>query len=231
MNILIAEDEPDIRRLIRLHLEEKAYRIYEAKDGVEALGIFTNQTMDLAILDVMMPRLDGFNLLREIRKTSHIPVLFLTARNEEMDKILGLGLGADDYLVKPFSTAELIARVEALLRRRNVYDSRQEEMADTVQYGQLKLHVKEGLLYKDGQPVPLNAKEFKLLACLMLHPNQIFTKKQLYERVWEDEYGYDDNTIMVTISRLRGKIEADSKCPGYIVLQRGLGYKFHWPVE
>lgn len=197
---------------------------------MEALNLFSKHDLDLAILDVMMPRLDGFNLLREIRKSSHIPVIFLTARNEEMDKILGLGLGGDDYLVKPFSTAELMARVEAQLRRRHVYDSRQEDRAEILHYKDLRLHLQECKLYKDDRVVPLNAKEYKLLAFLMLHPNLICTKKQLYETVWEDEYCYDDNTIMVTMSRLRNKIERDSKNPEYIILQRGLGYKFNWKV-
>ncbi|MDF2937192.1 MAG: hypothetical protein K0Q90_2565 [Paenibacillaceae bacterium] len=226
MNILVAEDEADIRRLIRLHLEDRAYRIFEAKDGVEALELFQQQELNLAILDVMMPRLDGFNLLREIRRKSHIPVIFLTARNEEMDKVLGLGLGADDYLVKPFSQAELVARVEAQLRRRHVYDSPQEAAEEMIEYRSLRLHLKECKLYMAGEWVPLPAKEYKLLALLMRNPNRIFTKKQLYEQVWEDEYCYDDNTLMVTVSRLRNKIEPDAKNPDYILLQRGLGYMF-----
>lgn len=226
MNILVAEDEADIRKLIRLHLEEKAYRIFEAKDGVEALELFALHELNLAILDVMMPRLDGFNLLREIRRTSHIPVIFLTARNEEMDKVLGLGLGADDYLVKPFSQGELVARVEAQLRRRHVYDTCQEPPEETIEYRNFTLHLKECKLYVSGEWVPLPAKEYKLLAFLMQHPNRIFTKKQLYEQVWEDEYCYDDNTLMVTVSRLRNKIEPNVKNPEYIVLQRGLGYMF-----
>ncbi|MDF2921286.1 MAG: hypothetical protein K0R57_200 [Paenibacillaceae bacterium] len=226
MNILVAEDETDIRKLIRLYLEEKAYRIIEAKDGAEALELFAQHDLNMAILDVMMPRLDGFNLLREIRRTSHIPVIFLTARNEEMDKVLGLGLGADDYLVKPFSRAELLARVDAQLRRRHVYDSPQKAPEEMIEYRNLSLHLKECKLYIDGLWVPLPAKEYKLLACLMQHPNRIFTKKQLYEQVWEDEYCYDDNTLMVTVSRLRNKIEANAKNPEYIHLQRGLGYMF-----
>ncbi len=228
MNILVAEDETDIRRLIRLHLEEKGHRIFEAKDGLEALELLGRLELNLAILDVMMPRLDGFNLLREVRKTSHIPVIFLTARNEEMDKVLGLGLGADDYLVKPFSQAELVARVEAQLRRRHVYDSPEETAVpeEILEYRSLRLDLRECKLYTAGVPVPLLAKEYKMLAFLMRHPNRIFTKKQLYEQVWEDEYCYDDNTLMVTVSRLRNKIEPNAKNPEYIVLQRGLGYMF-----
>lgn len=228
MNILVAEDETDIRRLIRLHLEDKGHCIFEAKDGLEALELFGSQRLSLAILDVMMPRLDGFNLLREIRKTSHIPVIFLTARNEEMDKVLGLGLGADDYLVKPFSQAELVARVEAQLRRSHVYNSSGEMLSpeETLEYRHFRLDVKECKLYIAGIHVPLPAKEYKMLAFLMRHPNRIFTKRKLYEEIWEDEYCYDDNTLMVTVSRLRSKIEPHAKTPEYIVLQRGLGYMF-----
>ena len=229
MNILIVEDEADIRSLLSVTLEERSYGIFEAKDGMEALKILANHEfhINLAILDVMMPKLDGFNLLREIRKTSSMPVIFLTARGEEMDKIIGLGLGADDYIVKPFSTAELMARVDAQLRRRNVYDLNQEEIGETIQYKALTLDLKGCMLYIDDIPVPLNAKEYKLLECLMLNPNKIFTKKKLYESVWEDEYCYDNNTIMVTLSRLRNKIEKNPQSPEYITTVRGLGYKFN----
>lgn len=122
MNILIADDESDIRKLIKINLREKDYHVLEAENGTEALKLILSKSIDLAILDIMMPKLDGLNLLREIRKISSIPVILLTARGEEMDKVLGFGLGADDYLVKPFSVAELVARIEALLRRRNIYD-------------------------------------------------------------------------------------------------------------
>ena len=227
MNILIAEDEADIRKLLKLHLEERSYQVFVAKDGIEALEIVANHELDLAILDVVMPRLDGLNLLRQIRETSHIPVILLTARGEEIDKIVGLGLGADDYIVKPFSTSELVARVEAQLRRRNVYDLCQTINEETIQYRELKLNLKECMLYIDDSPILLNAKEYKVLQCLMQSPNRIFTPKKLYAAVWEDEFYSDNNTIMVTISRLRNKIERDPHHPEYIITVRGLGYKFN----
>lgn len=231
ITILIAEDEPDIRKLLKLHLEERNYRVMEAGDGLEALDMMLREEPDLAVLDVVMPRLDGFNLLREIRKTSHIPVIFLTARHEEMDMILGLGLGADDYLAKPFSTGELMARIEAQLRRRKVYDTLPSaESEQVIQYGNLRLHLRECTLYLDQTPVPLTAKEYKLLAAMALQPNRVFTKKELYELVWEEDYCYDDNTIMATLSRLRSKIEPDPRNPRFITLLRGLGYRFNWPV-
>lgn len=226
-NILVAEDEVSIRRLLKLELQQKSFCVFEAKDGVEALKIISNTNIDLAVLDVIMPKLDGFNLLREIRKISNIPVIFLTARGEEMDKVLGLGLGADDYLIKPFSTAELVARVEAQLRRRNIYDNNKEEVIETIQYKDLILDLKSCTLYKGDIEISLNAKEYKLLECLMKNPNKIFTKKQLYGMVWENDYCYDDNTIMVTISRLRNRIEEIPKNAEYIITVRGLGYKFN----
>lgn len=227
MNILIAEDEADIRKLLKLHLEERGYQIFEAKNGIEALEIVAKHELDLAILDVVMPKLDGLNLLRQIRETSHIPVILLTARGEEIDKIVGLGLGADDYIVKPFSTSELVARVEAQLRRRNIYDLNQTVNEETIQYSNLKLNLKECMLYINENPVHLHAKEYKVLQCLMQSPNQIFTAKKLYTAAWEDDFYGDHNTIMVTISRLRNKIERDPHHPEYITTVRGLGYKFN----
>lgn len=134
MNILIAEDETDIRKLVKIHLEDRSYRVFEAKDGIEALEVVNQHEINLAILDIVMPKLDGLNLLRQIREKSHIPVILLTARGEEIDKIVGLGLGADDYMVKPFSASELVARVEAQLRRRNVYDLSQSITEETIQH-------------------------------------------------------------------------------------------------
>lgn len=229
MNILIAEDEADIRRLLKISLEEKAYHVFEARDGVAALEIMVKHEIHLALLDVIMPKLDGLNLLRQIRETSHIPVIFLTARGEEIDKIVGLGLGADDYIVKPFSTSELVARVEAQLRRRNVYDLCLTDHEETIQYGDLILNLKECMLYINDRQILLNAKEYKVLECLMQSPNRIFTPKKLYAAVWGDDIYSDNNTIMVTISRLRNKIERDPHHPEYIITVRGLGYKFYSP--
>lgn len=224
INILIAEDEIDIQNLIKLTLQEAGYAVYVANDGLEALAVFQQQSICLAILDVMMPRLDGFNLLRKIRETSNIPVIFLTARGEEIDKVMGLGAGADDYMVKPFGTAELIARVSARLRRHHEYDLKSRD--SKIKIGSFVLDQDSCVLYKDGHEIELNAKEYKLLYHFMSAPEKVFTKKQLYRAVWEDEYYYDDNTVMVHISHLRNKIEADSKNPKYIKTIRGIGYKF-----
>lgn len=227
MNILVAEDENDIRNLLKLHLEQEGYSVLAAKDGMEALDILQEKAVDLAILDVMMPRLDGFNLLRKIRQTSKVPVIFLTARGDEMDKILGLGLGADDYLVKPFSMAELLARVGAQLRRSTEYSGQKAENSSRIACGSLVLDRDGCCVYKDNMPVELNTKEYLLLKQLMENPARVFTKKQLYRMVWNEDTYYDDNTIMVHISHLRNKLETDPKNPEYIKTVRGIGYKFH----
>lgn len=231
MNILIAEDEKDIRNLLKLQLEQEGYSVFAAKDGIEALEVIQNQAIDLAILDVMMPRLDGFNLLRKIRQTSKIPVIFLTARGDEMDKILGLGIGADDYLVKPFSMAELLARVGAQLRRNIEYSSEKLQASSRLEYGNLCLDKDACCIYKDNVLVELNAKEYMLLKYLMENPERVFTKKQLYMSVWNEDLYYDDNTVMVHMSHIRNKIESDPKNPEYIKTIRGIGYKFHKHCE
>jgi Response regulators consisting of a CheY-like receiver domain and a winged-helix DNA-binding domain len=225
LNILIAEDEQDIRNLLKLNIEEEGYTVFAVKNGLEALKIVQSQNIDLAVLDVMMPLLDGFNLLRRIRENSTIPVIFLTARGDDMDKILGLGLGADDYLVKPFSMPELLARIAAQLRRSRQYSSGKSNETSQISFGSLILDNDSCCVYKDGVPVELNAKEFKLLRYFMENPNKVFTKKQLYRQVWEDDF-YDDNTVMVHISHIRNKLEQDPKNPEYIRTIRGIGYKF-----
>jgi DNA-binding response OmpR family regulator len=231
LNVLIAEDENDIRNLLKLQLEQDGYSVYAAKDGMEALDVMQNTDIDLAILDVMMPRLDGFNLLRKIRQTSNIPVIFLTARGDDMDKILGLGIGADDYLVKPFSMAELIARVGAQLRRNLEYSSLKPQAFSKIEYGSLCLDKDACCVYRNDLLVELNAKEYMLLKYLMESPERVFTKKQLYKAVWEEDVYFDDNTIMVHISHIRNKIETVPKNPEFIKTIRGIGYKFHKQSE
>lgn len=228
MNILIAEDEQDISALLKINLQQEGYSVFIARDGLEALDILQKEEIDLAVLDVMMPKLDGFNLLRKIRETNNLPVIFLTARGEDMDKILGLGLGADDYLIKPFSMPELSARIAAQLRRYIDYSS-PKQAAATIVFGDLMLDLNSYTVSKGDTIIALNAKEFKLLEFFMKNPERVFTKKQLYRAVWEEESYYDDNTIMVHISHIRNKIEADPKNSAYIVTIRGIGYKFQRP--
>jgi DNA-binding response OmpR family regulator len=231
MNILIADDENDIRNLVKISLEENGYTVLTAKDGKEAWDILAAQNVHLAILDVMMPVVDGFNLLRKIREHSTIPVIFLTARADDMDKVLGLGLGADDYIAKPFSTAELVARVGAQLRRNNEYLSPKEKSPASITYGNLSIDKEKCCAFKDGEPIELGAKEYKLLLHFIEHPERVFTKRQLYRAVWGEEYYYDDNTVMVHISRIRNRIEDDPQNPKYLKTIRGIGYKLHYTGE
>ena len=223
MNILIAEDERDLRDLLKLNLEKENYEVICAKNGKEALDLFNNNQVDLGIFDVMMPELDGFNLLRKIRETSDVPVIMLTARDTDMDKLLGFGLGADDYLVKPFSMVELIARVGVRLNRR--YSGTNQSTSKLLTIGELTLDTDACSVYKNDEQIELNAKEFLLLKYFMENPERVFTKKQLYSAVWNEDYYYDDNTIMVHISHIRAKIEANTKKPVYLKTIKGIGYK------
>ncbi|MSR90697.1 response regulator transcription factor [Inconstantimicrobium porci] len=221
MNILIAED--DIRNLIKLHLTKKGFNVYDACNGQDAYNIFNTIKLDLAILDVMMPLMDGVTLLKNIRKSSRIPVIFLTARSDDSDKILGLKLGADDYMIKPFNPAELTARVYAQLRRYYQYNSVEDESTYTI--GDITVDSNSCTVTKNGNKIDLNTKEFKLLELLIKNVGKVYTKKQLYENVWQDIYCGDDNTIMVHISHLRDKIEDNPKYPKYLKTIRGIGYK------
>ncbi len=227
MVILIADDEYDIRNLIKLSLEESGYKVLVAENGKEAWELFSNSHLDLIILDIMMPIIDGFSLIRKIRERSTVPVIFLTARIDEIDKVVGLGLGADDYLSKPFSVSELVARVGAQLRRSNEYLSTKGKHK-LITYGDLTIDLEKCSVYKRQVPLELGTKEFKLLKHFMENPERVYTKRQLYQAVWEEDYYYDDNTIMVHISRLRSRIEDDPQSPLYLKTIRGIGYKLHY---
>lgn len=228
MTVLIAEDDRDIRNLLKINLEENGYTVITANDGKETWNIIQTQNVHLAILDVMMPILDGFNLLIKIREISTIPVIFLTARSDDIDKVLGLKLGADDYLTKPFSVSELLARVEAHLRRSTEYLLSKEKASNIITYGDLSVDKDKCCVYKAGNLIDLGAKEYKLLLFFIENRERVFTKRQLYQAVWEDEYYDDDNTIMVHISRIRNRIEDDPQNPEYLKTIRGIGYKLHY---
>ncbi len=217
--ILIAEDDGDIRGLLRLYLESEGYRVLEAENGARALELARENTPDLAILDVMMPQLNGYELTRALRKFSDIPILILSAKSQDSDKILGLNLGADDYIAKPFNPLEIVARVKAQLRRTA------RENSATLVVRDLVLDTASFQLSKGGQSISLTPMEYKILALLMRSPGRIFTKIQLYEGAVGSYFEGDDNTMMVHISKLREKIEDDPKDPRYIITVRGLGYK------
>lgn len=218
-SILIAEDDADIRDLLRLYLEGEGFRVLEAGDGAAALRIAREQSPSMAIVDIMMPEMNGFELTRALRKYSDIPILILSAKSQDNDKILGLNLGADDYIAKPFNPVEIVARVKAQLRRA------ERTSGSILTVRELTLDTSSFQLTKNGQPILLTPMEYKILAMLMRSPGRIFTKIQLYEGAIGTYFEGDDNTMMVHISKLREKIEDDPKNPRHIITVRGLGYK------
>lgn len=221
--ILIAEDDQDITNLVKLYLESSGYRVLCAPDGVAALELARTQHVDMAVLDIMMPRMNGYELTRSLRAMSRMPILILSAKNADSDKILGLELGADDYLTKPFNPLEIIARVKANLRR--FYQLNPGRAPEGPAAGPLQLDPGALQVLKSGQPIALTPTEYKILACLMSAPGRIFTKVQLYEAVSGAYFESDENTMMVHISKLRDKIEDDPRRPRFIITVRGLGYK------
>ena len=216
---LIAEDDADLRALLRLYLEGDGFRVLEAEDGTTALVLAREHAPDMAILDIMMPGMNGFELTRALRKYSEIPILILSAKSQDNDKILGLNLGADDYIAKPFNPVEIVARVKAQLRRAA------RNSSDVITVRELSLDTAAFQLTKSGIPIPLTPMEYKILALLMRSSGRIFTKIQLYEGAIGNYFEGDDNTMMVHISKLREKIEDDPRNPRYIITVRGLGYK------
>lgn len=227
-NILIAEDDDDIVKLIRLYLENENFNIFRANDGQEAYELFEKEKIDLALIDIMMPRMNGFELTKKIRANSNIPIVILSAAHLDSDKILGLNLGADDYLVKPFNPLELVARINAQLRRfYHLGNANSAELGDDgkIVVGDLTLDTHQLTLEKNGVPIALTATEYKILVLLMRTPGKVHTKMQIYEEINGDYFSTDDNTLMVHISNLRDKIENDPKNPRYIKTVRGLGYK------
>ena len=225
--ILIAEDEQDIAELLKLYLENEGYCVFCAGNGVEALKILEREDISLAVLDIMMPRMDGYELTRRIRETSNIPIVILSARDKSNDKILGLNLGADDYMAKPFDPLEIVARVNSNLRRfyqLNTEKPKREE-SYILKVGDLSLDTQTLVLKKKGEEVLLTPMEYKILALLMKKPGTIYTKVQIYESTSGEYFESDDNTIMVHISNLRDKIEDNPKNPRYIKTIRGVGYK------
>lgn len=225
--ILIAEDDEDIIGLLTLYLEKENYEVIPANNGEEALKIVQSTKISVVILDIMMPKLNGYELTKKIREMGTVPILILSARNLDSDKILGLDLGADDYLTKPFNPLEVIARVKSLIRRTYDYNNDERVIEDeTIKLGNIIINLDTFTAYKNDQEIRLTPTEFKILALLMKSPGRVFTKIQIYENINGEYFESDDNTIMVHMHKLREKIEYDPKNPIYIKNVRGLGYKF-----
>ncbi|EOS40217.1 DNA-binding response regulator [Schaedlerella arabinosiphila] len=228
--VLIVEDDEDIREGVRILLESENYHVSEAENGRKGLELLNEET-DLVILDVMMPGMSGLRTCEEIRKVSNVPVLFLTAKAQESDKLIGLMAGGDDYLPKPFSYAELLGRVKALMRRYKVYMGKNpENEKDEEPYLEMKgirIHENFNEVYVNDAEKEMSDIEYHILLLLMQHPGKIFSAQNLYESVWQEPYFYSCNsTIMVHIRKLRVKIEEDPKNPKYIKTIWGKGYKF-----
>lgn len=220
--ILIADDEAEIRELLRLYLEKDGYRVLEAADGRSALSLLETEEIDMALLDIMMPEVDGYHVLKKLRENSNMPVMILSAKNQDADKILGLDLGADDYLAKPFNPMEAVARINSNIRRFYSLGAESRKVRQ-LEVKDLRLDTEECVVYRNGHPIDLTSVEYKMLRMFMEHPGKVFTKQQLYENVWGEEYAIADNNIMVSISRLRAKLSEDGSA--YIKTIRGLGYR------
>jgi DNA-binding response OmpR family regulator len=227
--ILIVDDEPRYLRLLEANLRTEGYEVVTASDGLQAVDVFTNQPIDLVLMDVMMPKLDGFGATQRIREFSNIPIIILTAKGDEQDRVRGLDLGADDYLVKPFSATELLARVRAVLRRAQpTPDVGGQSRFFT--HGSLKIDFARAEVWKGETPVSLSATEYRLLLQFAHHVGKIMSSEDLLTSVWGPEYRTDKEILWVSIARLRQKLEEDAHSPDHIVTRSGLGYLMP-PIE
>lgn len=227
--ILIVDDEFEIVELLKVYFKNNGFEVYEAYDGEMALKIIKSNDINASIVDIMIPKIDGIELVKRIRKDSHIPIMFLSAKGEYMDKIYGLGVGADDYMSKPFNPLEVVARVQALLRRCYEFDKSESCKTDkneTIIIGNLLINEESCEVYKNNLKLDMTSMEYKLLLFFMKNPNRVFTKQQLYEAIWGEDYLGNENIIMVYISKLREKIEDNPRKSNYLKTIRGLGYRF-----
>ncbi len=223
--ILVVDDEKPIVDILKLNLEKNGYKVVCAYDGEAAAEMAFSQEPDLILLDVMLPKMDGFSVCKTIREKSSVPIIMLTAREEEVDKVLGLELGADDYMTKPFSLRELMARVKANLRR-SQSSQKSDAAGEVLTFGDLSIDIEKYEVRKKGEIISLTFREFELLKFLVTRKGKIFTREQLLNKVWDYEFYGDVRTVDVTIRRLREKIEDNPSLPVYIITKRGVGYYF-----
>jgi DNA-binding response OmpR family regulator len=221
--ILVVDDEPIVREVVADYLRREGFRVENAADGNEALSRFAAARPDLVLLDLMLPGVDGLEVCRRIRTSSNVPIIMVTAKSEETDTIIGLGVGADDYVTKPFSPRELVARVKAVLRRAAAPPPVE---GDPLRFGSLTIRPDQRQVEIAGTGVELTAREFDLLEFLARHPGQVFSRDELLDKVWDWSYASDGGTVTVHIRRLRQKIEADPERPRYVKTVWGVGYKF-----
>lgn len=232
--ILLMEDDPSIIEMVQGHLAKDGYHVTTAQNGEEGIAAF-HDSFDLIVLDIMMPKLDGIEVIKRIRERSHIPILVISAKDSEVDKALGLGFGADDYIAKPFSLIELSARVKAVIRRATQYaapaaqaNASPKHESQVITNQSLCIDLDNFSVVKNGLDIKLTSKEFELLKLFATNPGRVFTKAQIYGFVWQDDYYGDENVINVHIRRLREKIEDHPSSPQYLKTLWGIGYKWEW---
>lgn len=226
--ILLIEDDASIIDMLAGYLIKEGYTVRSANNGEEGLALFRSEPFDLLVVDIMMPKLDGMEVIKTVRETSAVPILIMSAKDSDIDKALGLGFGADDYIAKPFSLIEITARIKAAIRRSTLYARREpEEKRDTmIMLDRMAIDLDNYLVRKDEQEVKLTAKEAEILKLFLKNPNRVFTKAQIYGFIWNDDYLGDENVINVHIRRLREKIEEDPSDPKYLKTLWGIGYKW-----
>src|SRR3954469_1544481 len=224
--ILLVDDEEAVRKVLTFPLERDGYNVVQAADGEEALARFGDQPVDLVVLDIMLPKLDGLEVCKQLRSRSSVPIIMLTARDDEFDKVVGLELGADDYITKPFSIREFRSRVRALLRRARAPHSALDVVEEVIEHGGLRIDVPRRIVEVRGAPVQLTYVEFELLRALAAHPGRVFSRRMLLEALWKSADYRDPRTIDVHVRHLREKLEAEPRVPEYILTVRGVGYRF-----
>lgn len=227
--ILVVDDEKPIADILKFNLEREGYSVELAYDGQEAIDKTHRCNPDLILLDIMLPKIDGFAVCKMLRQNYQTPIIMLTAKEEEVDKVLGLELGADDYITKPFGMRELIARIKANIRRTDLMSNLQDAPSNVREFGNLAIDLNRYEVRKNGEPLDLTLREFELLKYLAERENRVFSREQLLEEVWGYEYYGDIRTVDVTVRRLREKLEDDSSNPKYIMTKRGIGYYFRRP--
>jgi two-component system, OmpR family, response regulator len=224
--ILLVDDEDSVRKVLAFPLERDGYTVVQAADGEEALERFAAGPVDLVVLDIMLPRLDGLEVCKRLRATSSVPIIMLTARDDELDKVIGLELGADDYITKPFSIREFRSRVRALLRRARAAQTPADAVEERLEHGELVIDVPRRTVEVRGEPVQLTYVEFELLRTLASHPGRVFSRRMLLEALWKSADYRDPRTIDVHVRHLREKLETEPRTPEFILTVRGVGYRF-----
>ena len=225
MKLLLVEDDPEICGMLKKFLEKENFEIITANDGEEACSKFSQETCDLVLLDLMLPKISGMDVLQQIRAQSTVPIIIMSAKDTDSDITLGLGLGADDYVTKPFSMVQVLARIKANLRRTGQYAASSPARPSLLSVGELRMNLEDYTVSKQGKEIELTAKEFEILRLLLQNPRKVYTKEQIYSLIWNDAYFGDENAVNVHISRLRNKIEDNPRSPKYVITVWGIGYK------